>query len=725
MSYVYKNRIKLLLAIIFGSPSISNALDSLNVSHIGRLDYNWQGRKVAVSDDYAYVVGNGLRVIDISDPTNQVEVATLYLETEQPSDIAIDGNYAYISAYGGIFTGMFVVDISNPLQPQEVARFATTEFPNRLEISGSNVFICAFNEFHVVDISNPLSPVEIGFCTTINDFAHDITVCGDFAYIAMYGQGLCIVDISVPSSPFTCGTYLMGAWCSGVEVAGDIAYIAYCINGLLMIDVSDPYNPSLLNTYISEAPIDDVKLNGNLAYIHTFDGKLRVIDITNALQPVEIGFISTHWVAANLTYADSFIYIMEFQPAYNALRIIDVSNPEIPTETSLYATGYLQAVEVVEDLAFSVMLRAGLLIADISIPEYPVFVGTYTPTDNDEFNDLIIYQEHVFLVSYLGGLRILDVSTPEFPVLAAEYNLSTAFWDIEIESDFAYITTLDSGLIVLNVSDYSNIFKVGSCPLESFPGKLFLQGFYAYVACTQAGLRVVDISDPFNPIEVSFLPLPGLPNEITVSGDFAYVSAKEAGLRIINVSDPQNTYEAAHFETPFSATDVEINGNTLALSDQSAVRILDVSNPENPIESGYYSTDYPSTGSLDIRDVYFESNYLYAANYNYFDVFDVSEALQVNDQVFSALPLSAELINIYPNPFNPTTTIAFGLPVTSEVDLKVYDIQGREVAELAQGCFQAGYHSLKFDGTGFSSGVYFVRLDANNFRQIRKMILIK
>jgi tetratricopeptide (TPR) repeat protein len=71
-----------------------------------------------------------------------------------------------------------------------------------------------------------------------------------------------------------------------------------------------------------------------------------------------------------------------------------------------------------------------------------------------------------------------------------------------------------------------------------------------------------------------------------------------------------------------------------------------------------------------------------------------------------------KLLTAYPNPFNPTTIISYQLPVVSNVSLKVYDILGREVAALANGTLEAGYHTATFDGSRLASGVYFVRLTA-------------
>ena len=89
------------------------------------------------------------------------------------------------------------------------------------------------------------------------------------------------------------------------------------------------------------------------------------------------------------------------------------------------------------------------------------------------------------------------------------------------------------------------------------------------------------------------------------------------------------------------------------------------------------------------------------------------------------LPTVYSLSQNYPNPFNPTTTIEFALPQSSEVNLVVYDISGRVVAELANGKFEAGYHKLNFDGSNLASGVYFVKLKAGDFVSVNKAMLVK
>ncbi len=79
----------------------------------------------------------------------------------------------------------------------------------------------------------------------------------------------------------------------------------------------------------------------------------------------------------------------------------------------------------------------------------------------------------------------------------------------------------------------------------------------------------------------------------------------------------------------------------------------------------------------------------------------------------------------YPNPFNPSTTINYTIPKSGLVSLKVFDISGREVATLVNEVKTAGTYNFKFNASSLSSGVYFYRLQANEFVDTKKMFLVK
>lgn len=88
-------------------------------------------------------------------------------------------------------------------------------------------------------------------------------------------------------------------------------------------------------------------------------------------------------------------------------------------------------------------------------------------------------------------------------------------------------------------------------------------------------------------------------------------------------------------------------------------------------------------------------------------------------------PEQFELMQNYPNPFNPSTNISFRIPSSGEVSLRVYNLLGQEVATLVNGRMNSGMHSVKFDASKLASGVYIYRIEAGNFSQTKKMMLIK
>jgi beta-glucosidase len=79
----------------------------------------------------------------------------------------------------------------------------------------------------------------------------------------------------------------------------------------------------------------------------------------------------------------------------------------------------------------------------------------------------------------------------------------------------------------------------------------------------------------------------------------------------------------------------------------------------------------------------------------------------------------------YPNPFNPATTFVYELPVRSEVQLTLYDSRGRRLRDISSGWQPAGKHAIEWDATGFSSGIYLIRLQAGQNSSSRKIVLLK
>ncbi|MBK8552955.1 MAG: T9SS type A sorting domain-containing protein [Ignavibacteria bacterium] len=99
--------------------------------------------------------------------------------------------------------------------------------------------------------------------------------------------------------------------------------------------------------------------------------------------------------------------------------------------------------------------------------------------------------------------------------------------------------------------------------------------------------------------------------------------------------------------------------------------------------------------------------------------------VSVSDPGISELPVRYKLYQNYPNPFNPVTKIKFDLSKSGSVRLVIYDISGKEIFVLYNGYLTAGEKEFAFDGSGFSSGIYFYKLTAGSFSETKKIILNK
>jgi len=94
------------------------------------------------------------------------------------------------------------------------------------------------------------------------------------------------------------------------------------------------------------------------------------------------------------------------------------------------------------------------------------------------------------------------------------------------------------------------------------------------------------------------------------------------------------------------------------------------------------------------------------------------------EPVFS-VPATFELLQNYPNPFNPSTRIKYAISGQTHVSLKVFNLLGQEVATLVDEVQSVGSYVAKFDAVGLSTGVYFYKLEAGSFTNVKKMLLLK
>ncbi len=217
------------------------------------------------------------------------------------------------------------------------------------------------------------------------------------------------------------------------------------------------------------------------------------------------------------------------------------------------------------------------------------------------------------------------------------------------------------------------------------------------------------------------------------------LTAPSAGNYLINAGydSPQRRWDSAAVTlvvpvelASFSAT---VNENNVTLVWQTATELnnsgfdierADVNRKWDPI--GFV----PGNGTTtEIHTYTFNDNDLPAGTYNYrikqidydgtFEYFELEQVVEIGS------PNDFALLQNYPNPFNPSTTIEFVIPEKSNVTLTVFNSIGEEVSTLVNDKKEAGSYVVNFDAGGFTSGIYYYKLQTDDFVQTRKMILLR
>ena len=123
-----------------------------------------------------------------------------------------------------------------------------------------------------------------------------------------------------------------------------------------------------------------------------------------------------------------------------------------------------------------------------------------------------------------------------------------------------------------------------------------------------------------------------------------------------------------------------------------------------------------------IDNISADGNYSYRLKQiDYLGRYDYSNIIEIELRAFNSFLLEQN----FPNPFNPATTIGYGIDAKSEVKLAVLNAIGEEVALLVNEEKESGYHTVEFNAANLPSGVYFYRFQAGSFVETKKMLLLK
>ncbi len=693
------------------------AQDHENIEQIGQLYNFWQtANDVAIQGDYAYVAAAvaGLQVLDISDPSDPNIVShsgrNLYA-------VCLNGNYLYgIDNYG-----LIIVDISDPLQTEVVGSISTEGDARDVQVFGNYAIIADGARFIgnrpygstlvVIDISDPVNPEEVSVRRTPGDPQH-VAVTEDYTFV-VDRDGLQIYDLSNPANPEHIGSFETAGRAQDLAVDGNLVYVADYQNCLLVIDISDPTSPQETSSYETGGDVYRIIVSDDYAYICDSNSSLRILNITD---PQNLEELSTWNEAEVRTWAlfkdEGFIYLAT---GTSGLRVVDVSDPANPEGIGALdpPSGELLGVDVSDGYAYVTDNENGLRVIDVSDPTEPVETAICESLENA--GDIQVSQGAAYVIDLEGGLYSVDISDPNQPLLADYIETVHAAYELCVVDNIAYIAA--AAFHIIDISDPGNLTELNYCELPSLAISVAVSGDFAIIGYEWGrGLCIMDISDPENMVWVGNYEGSGLGQDIGSMGDYLYVVGR-GGFSVIDFSDPHNPDEIGFCRT--RGFDLEVCGShVFVASESNGLHVLDVTDPEYPHEVGYFDTPGIAMGLSVVDDI------VYVAGHTNFGVYNCSEAMSISRPDMSAV-YSYGLLPAYPNPFNSTTMICYKLPLSSNISVELIDLSGNLLEILVSGNFKPGIHTTSITSNNLPSGLYFVRLAASDHVFTKKIMLIR
>jgi hypothetical protein len=300
-------------ALFLEATNIPTWLNStnLNPTFKGSCDTPDVARRVALSGNYAYVVGDSLQIIDIIDPANPTFKGS-YNMPDSAVEVALSGNYAYV-ADGD--SGLQIIDVSDPANPIFKGSYDTPDSAFGVALSGNYAYVADGNSgLQIIDITDPANPIFKGSYDTPRLLAYEVALSGSYAYIAdgSGGSGLQIIDVSDPANATFKGSYNTPGDSIGVTVSENYAYLACGLfSDLQIVDISDPANATFKGSYDTPDFAREVALFGNYAYVADGESGLQIIDVSDPANSTFKGSYDTPNSALGVSLSEDYAYVAD------------------------------------------------------------------------------------------------------------------------------------------------------------------------------------------------------------------------------------------------------------------------------------------------------------------------------------------------------------------------------------------------------------------------------
>lgn len=363
------------------------------------------------------------------------------------------------------------------------------------------------------------------------------------------------------------------------------------------------------------------------------------------------------------------------------------------------------------------------------------------------YREFKTYSHYAYIVSEGGqGVQIADLQyLPDSVSYVKSYTFGTytRSHSISIEGKYLYCNGgnyNNGGVFILDLTDPVNPVKRGQWGTR-YVHDCQVKNDTIFAACISDGyLAVLDARNKDSIKLIKQFTYPGaVTHNAWVSEDRKYLFTTDEGgsnhCKVWNIQDimnPVQVWDIAPYDSASMVHNVYVKGDSLYSAHYRAgVIVYNIANATHPVEVGHYDT-YVGAGTSyqGCWNVYpyFASGKIVASDMaTGLYVMKLGNSTNITPGIISSVADKYSLLQNYPNPFNPETNIKFSITENSFVMIKVYDMQGKIVADLVNGNYNRGIYEIKLDANRFNltSGTYFYKIESKNYSETKKLTLLK
>ncbi len=704
-----------------------------------------------IMGDYLYITGGneGVLVFSLQNPAQPKRIGYMG-ESFRSFDAVVEGNTLAAYEPG---QGIRLIDISDPTTPRQKSFIPSFSVWCMVIVNKTLYF--ADNDYHlqIWDISKPEKPVFLGKIPGKKFWLGDVVIYGRYAYVTDMRSGLLVIDVIDPQNPSIVTTLPLrfefpyyGAF--KIAIWFPLIYVT-CGQYLFIIDINQPTQPQIYTEFFiggytqgNSTQGIDIDISGDIVYVGTENGRLIIADVHDRTAPIvtEEIYIGPGRIR-DVVVRENYIYLAREDKGVTVLEQIKRDDmTEVRHIAELDTLGFAESLALYRDKILLADAYSGLTIIDASKID-SLSVSAIKPSGGRE-NAVTVIAGYAILGTE-DDMQVWDLRSPEIPHLASIqfpswiHGLCARGNWIYVASESAFqIIRLNADPFVdldndkhTNINDVKNLleYRVGNIP--------GMEGLINADLNNDNQVTAYDVALLLNTI--SGLPLP--PSEHCTTNLKLESQTHKGNAVNLSISFTGSPVWSAEFVISFSSGEVNLLSSSIIWNlPKGAVTAYSLSGLKSRKEFSLafaspvpVSMDKPfvtfAVGSPGVRKLF--------VGIDYAIINDCKKPVfhQIQLQFESVTMLN--LLSPFPNPSKQEIWIPFNLLNDADIEVRIYKMDGQLMRQLNLDSQKAGFHITKNDavywdgkdtlGQQVANGIYFCKVSAKGFFNICKVTILR